>query len=159
MSGLLSPDTGYFGYFLSFRFGGRQPACTSKRKNSSKISLWRVRAVFTERIFVITTKKPQWILDVFTRLLRKLGQKYARQNRWEFEYHQPWARFAHSEHFFQSQIMDIINARSAAMWKTENTKPPSVRSRYKPDWSGRRAVFNVYWIQKTRVRFIFKTVS
>ena len=48
-----------FSVIFSFRLGGRQPACVSKRKNSSKISLWRVRAVFTVRIFVITTKKPQ----------------------------------------------------------------------------------------------------
>ena len=35
------------------------PDCILKRKNPSKISLRRVRAVFTVRIFGITTKKPQ----------------------------------------------------------------------------------------------------
>ena len=45
--------------FSLFVLAGVSPPASQKEKNPSKISLWRVRAVFTVRIFVITTKKPQ----------------------------------------------------------------------------------------------------
>ena len=70
--------------FSLFVLAGVSPPASQKEKISRKFLCGACRAVFTERIFVITTKKPQWILDVFARLLRKSGQKSARQNRWEF---------------------------------------------------------------------------
>ena len=58
-SNFYRPTQALFGAFPFFRLVGRQPDCISKRKNPSKISLRRVRAVFTVRIFGMTTKEPQ----------------------------------------------------------------------------------------------------
>ena len=102
MSGLLSPDTGYFRLFSLFSSWRASARLHLKKKKFLEIFSVAGACSFHGANFCHNDKEAAVNTVVFTRFLRKLGRKSARQNRWEFEYHQPWIRFTHSEHFFLS---------------------------------------------------------
>ena len=65
----------------AFRLDGLRHICASKAKNHSKIHRCQVQAVLPWQKGGQTTKRPQGILRVFPRSLRKYGRFSARQNR------------------------------------------------------------------------------